>query len=198
MPATFSWVQYTGSNAAATAWGGSGLAATASSNSMSWDFEAADQTGTTSYTVNPVSAGSNSWPVWLKGYWTHSTNFTVSNLKFWQFAPAASSANTGSFTVVGQTQNSYSVATGTATGANFASNISVPTSANSTASGAAALSGTGFGSFAVTAAGSGVNGTGASGSNSPGGWLALQMSAAANAPAGTTGYFGFTLQYDEQ
>lgn len=200
MPATFSWVQYNGSSGAqATNWNASSLNATASSNSMSWDFETADSLGTTSFTANPVSAGSNSCPVWLKGYWTHSTNFTVSNLKFWQFNPAASSAATASFTIWGQTQNSYSYASGTASHTNWASNVSVATNAaNSTASPAGALSGTGFGSFATAGAGSGVNGTGASGSNTPGGWLALQMSAAAAAPAGTTGYFGFTLQYDEQ
>jgi hypothetical protein len=166
---------------------------------MSWDFETADNTGTVTYTANPVSAGSGSWPVWIKGYWTNGVAFTVSNLKFWQFTPAASSANTASFTIYGQTQNSYSVASlaGTNTHTNFASNLSVATNAaNSTASPAGAI--VGLGSFASGAAGSGVNGTGASGSNTPGGWLALQLSAAAAAPAGTTGYFGFTLQYDEQ
>ena len=197
MPATFSWVQYTGSTGNSTTWAGSGLTATSSSNSMSWDFEVADSTGTTTYTANPVSAGSASYPVWIKGYFTNSVAFTVSNLKFWQFSPAASSANTASFTIYGQTQTVYSIATGTATGAAYASNVSVATNgANSTASPAGAI--VGLGSFATGAAGSGVNGTGASGSNTPGGWLALQLSANAAAPAGTSGYFGFTLQYDEQ
>lgn len=198
MPATFSWVQYVGSSGAqATNWNASGLTATSSNNSMSWDFETADNTGTVTYTANPVSAGSASWPVWIKGYFTNGAAFTVSNLKFWQFVPAASSANTASFTIYGQTQNSYSAATGTVTHTNYASNISVATNGvNSTASPAGAI--VALGSFATGAAGSGVNGTGASGSNTPGGWLALQLSAAAAAPAGTTGYFGFTMQYDEQ
>lgn len=198
MPATFQWAQFVGSSGAqVTNWGTMGTTATSSNNSMSWDFEVADSTGTVTYTANPVSAGSASYPVWIKGYWTNSVAFTVSNLKFWQFTPAASSANTASFTIYGQTQNSYSYATSTATHTNYASNISVATNgANSTASPAGAI--TGLGSFATGAAGSGINGTGASGSNTPGGWMALQLSAAAAAPAGTTGYFGFTMQYDEQ
>jgi hypothetical protein len=161
---------------------------------MSWDFEVADNTGTTTYTANPVSAGSASYPVWIKGQWTNSVAYTVSNLKFWQFNPGASSAATASFTIFGQTQNSYSISTGTASHTNFASNVQVPTAASSTASPGSPI--TGLGSYATAAAGQGVNGTGASGTNTPGGWLALQLSAAAAAPAGTTGYFGFTLQYD--
>lgn len=193
MPATFSWVQYTGSNGNSTTPNGSGLTATSSSNSMSWDFETADSTGTVTYTANPVSAGSASYPVWIKGYWTNTVAYTVSNLKFWQFNPAASSANTATFTIFGQTQNSYSIATGTATGTAYASNITVPTNTSSTASPASPV--TGLGSFGSSAGNSGVNGTAAAG---VGGWLALQLSAGAAAPAGTSGYFGFTLQYDEQ
>jgi hypothetical protein len=196
MPATFSWVQYTGTNAASTTPNGSGVTATSSNNAMSWDFETADSTGTVTYTANPVSAGSASYPVWIKGQWTNSVAYTISNLKFWQFNPAASSANTASFTIFGQTQNSYSIANATSTGTAYASNISVPTSTSSTGSPASPI--TGLGSYATSGAGQGVNGTGASGTNTPGGWLALQLSAAAAAPAGTTGYFGFTLQYDEQ
>ena len=197
MPATFSWIQFTGSSGnSTTPAAGTNITATSSSNSMSWDFEVADNTGTTTYTANPVSAGSASYPAWIKGYWTNSVAYTISNLKFWQFVPAASAANTASFTIYGQTQTAYSIATGTATGAAYASNIAVPTSASSTASPGAPI--TGLGSFTAGAAGSGVNGTGASnGTATPGGWMALQLSAAAAAPAGTSGYFGFTLQYDE-
>lgn len=197
MPATFSWVQFTGSSGNSTTPGASwGVTGTSSSNSMSWDFEVADNTGTTTYTANPVSAGSASYPVWIKGQWTNSVAYTISNLKFWQFNPAASSANTASFTIFGNTRDSYSIATGTATGTAYASNVAVPTSTSSTGSPASPI--TGLGSYATSGAGQGVNGTGASGTNTPGGWLSLQLSAAAAAPAGTTGYFGFTMQYDEQ
>jgi hypothetical protein len=186
MPATFSFAQYTGSSGNSTTPGGSGLTATSSSNSMSWDFETADNTGTVTYTANPVSAGSASYPVWLKAYFTNTVAFTVSNFKFWEFNPAASSANTASFTVYGTSRTAYSIATGTATGTAYASNVSVPTSANSTGSPGAPL--TGFGTFGSSAGNSGVIEN----------YLALQLSAAAAAPAGTTGYFGFTWQYDEQ
>lgn len=189
MAATFSWVQYTGSNAQVTAFNGSSLTPTSSAAAMSWDFETADNVGTQAYTANPVSAGSASWPVWLKGYWTNSVGFTVSNFKFWQFNPASNSGNTASFTTFGTVQNTYSVASlaGTTTGSNFASNVSVATNGtNSTASPAGALIPTG--SFTATAAASGVMPQ----------YIALQLSAAAAAPAGTTGYFGYTLQYDEQ
>ena len=192
MAATFSWFQATGSSGVATTPAGTGLTATASANSMSWDFETADNTGTTTYTANPVSAGSASYPVWLKGYWTNTVAFTVSNLKFWQFNPAASSANTASFTIFGTNQTAYSIASATATATAYASNVQVPTSTSSTGSPAAPI--TGLGSFGSSAGNSGVNG----GGTAAGSFLGLQLSAAAAAPAGTTGYFGFTLQYDEQ
>src|SRR3954467_516364 len=113
MAATFSWAQYTGSSGNSTTPGGSGLTATSSSNSMSWDFEVADNTGTTTFTANPVSAGSASYPVWLKWLFTNTVAYTVSNFKFWQFNPAASSANTASFTIFGTTQAAYSIASAT-------------------------------------------------------------------------------------
>lgn len=186
MAATFSWAQYTGSTGNSTTPAGSGLTATSSSNSMSWDFETADNTGTTTYTANPVSAGSASYPLWLKGYYTNTVAFTVSNIKFWQFNPAASSANTASFTVFGTSQTAYSIATGTATGTSYASNVQVPTSASSTGSPASPL--IGFGTFGSNAGNSGVLQN----------YIGLQLSAAAAAPAGTSGYFGYTMQYDEQ
>lgn len=192
MPATFSWIQLTGSSGVATTPAGSGSTGTSSSNSMSWDFETADNTGTVTYTANPVNAGSASYPVWLKFYFTNSVAFTVSNLKFWQFNPAASSANTASFTVFGTNQTAYSIASATGTGTAYASNVQVPTSANSTGSPASPI--TGLGTFGTTAGNSGVAG----GNTATGSFLCLQLSAAAAAPAGTTGYFGYTLQYDEQ
>lgn len=186
MAATFSWAQYTGSSGNSTTFGGSGLTATSSSNSMSWDFETADNTGTTTYTANPVSAGSASYPMWLKGYFTNTVAFTVSNVKFWQFNPAASSANTASFTIFGTSQTAYSIASATSTGTAYASNVQVPTSTSSTGSPASPI--TGLGTFGSSAGNSGVLQN----------YIGLQLSAAAAAPAGTTGYFGFTLQYDEQ
>jgi len=191
MAATMSWAQFTGSTGNSTTPAGSGLTATSSSNSMSWDFETADNTGTTTYTANPVSAGSASYPVWLKLYFTNTVAYTISNVKFWQFNPAASSANTASFTVFGTTQTAYSIATGTATGTAYASNVQVPTSANSTSSPGSPL--TGFGTFGSSAGNSGLVG----GGTATGSFLSLQLSAAAAAPAGTTGHFGYTAQYDE-
>jgi hypothetical protein len=192
MAATFSWFQATGSSGNSTTPAGTGLTATASAGSMSWDYETADNTGTTTYTANPVSAGSASYPMWLKGYWTNTVAYTVSNLKFWQWEPAASSANTASFTVFGTNQTKYSIATSTATGVAYASNVSVPTSTSSTGSPGAPI--TGLGTFGSSAGNSGVNG----GNTATGSFLGLQLSAHAAAPAGTTGYFGYTLQYDEQ
>lgn len=192
MAATFSWFQATGSSGASTTPAGTGLTATSSAGAMSWDFETADNTGTTTYTANPVSAGSASFPVWLKAYWTNTVAYTVSNLKFWQFNPAASSANTASFTIFGTNQTAYSIATSTATGVAYASNVAVPTSTSSTGSPGSPL--TGLGTFGSSAGNSGVSG----GNTATGSWLSLQLSAGAAAPAGTSGYFGFTMQYDEQ
>jgi len=186
MAATFSWAQYTGSSGNSTTFLGSGLSPTSSAAAMSWDFETSDSTGTVTYTANPVSAGSASWPVWLKGYFTNSVAFTVSNVKVWQFNPGASSANTASFTVFGTAQTAYSVATGSATSITYASNVQIPTSAQSTSAPGGPL--TGFGTF----------GTGGGNSGVLQNYLAMQLSAAAAAPAGTSGYFGYTMQYDEQ
>jgi hypothetical protein len=186
MAATFSWAQYTGSAGNSTTPGGSTLMGTSSSTNMSWDFETADQTGTTNYTSAPVSAGSASYPVWLKGYFSNTVAFTVSNVKVWQFNPGASSANTASFTVFGTAQTAYSVASATSTSITYASNVQVPTAANSTGSPAGPL--VGFGTLGSNAATTGVLQN----------YLALQLSAAAAAPAGTSGYFGYTMQYDEQ
>lgn len=191
MAATFSWVQLVGSSGNSTTPNASTTMPTSSSNSMSWDFEVADNTGTQTYTANPVSAGSASYPVWLKFYFSNTTNFTVSNLKFWQFTPAASSANTASFTIFGINQAAYSVAVGTATGTAYASNVAVPTGASSTASPASPISNLGV--FSASAGTTGLAG----GNSATGSFLALQLSAGTGAPAGTTGYFGFTLQYDE-
>ena len=187
MAATFSWAQFTGSSGNSTTPAGSTIMATSSAAAMSWDFETADNTGTTTYTANPVSAGSASYPVWLKGWWTNTVAFTVSNLKFWQFNPAASSANTASFSIFGTSQTKYSMASATATDVTWASNASVPTSTSSTGSPGAVISN--LGTFGSSAGNSGVNG----GNTATGSFLGLQLSAAAAAPAGTTGYFGFTL-----
>ena len=192
MAATFSWVQFTGSSGNSTTPAGTGLTATSSAGSMSWDFETADNTGTVTYTANPVSAGSASYPVWLKGYWSNTVAYTVSNFKFWQFNPAASSADTTVHTIFGTNQTKYSIATGTATGTAYASNVAVPTSTSSTGSPASPI--TGLGSFGTSAGNSGVSG----GNTATGSFLSLQLSAGAGAGAGTTGYFGFTWQYDEQ
>lgn len=192
MAATYSWFQATGSSGNSTTPAGTGLTATSSAGSMSWDFEVADNTGTVTYTANPVSAGSASYPVWLKGYWSNTVAYTVSNLKFWQFNPAASSADTATFTIFGTNQTKYSIATGTATGTAYASNVAVPTSTSSTGSPASPI--TGLGTFGSSAGNSGVSG----GNTATGSFLCLQLSAGAGAGAGTTGYFGFTLQYDEQ
>lgn len=191
MAATFSWAQFTGSSGASTTPAGSGLTATSSAGSMSWDFEVADNTGTTTFTANPVNAGSASYPVWLKMFFTNTVAFTVSNLKFWQFNPAASSADTASFTIFGTNQTKYSIATSTATGTAYASNVQTPTSTSSTGSPVSPI--TGLGTFGSSAGNSGLAG----GNSATGSYLSLQLSAAAAAPAGTSGYFGFTCQYDE-
>lgn len=187
MAATFSWAQFTGSSGASTTPATNvSLQATSSNNAMSWDFETADSAGTQSYTANPVSAGSASYPVWLKGYFSNTVAFTVSNIKFWQFTPAASSGNTASFSIFGTTQTRYSIASATATSTDYASNVVVPLGTASTASPASPL--TNFGSFGSNAATTGYTPN----------YVALQLSATSAAPAGTSGYFGFTMQYDEQ
>jgi hypothetical protein len=186
MPATFAWAQYVGSVTNSTTFNASGTTGTSSAAAMSWDFETADNTGTQTYTANPVSAGSYSYPVWLKGYFTNSVGYTIQNIKFWQFNPATNSANTNTFGIWGTVQANYSVATGTSSGTAYASNSQVGTSANSTTAPGNALTMAG----SISAGGAATLVTQS--------YICLQLTASSAAPAGTSGYFGFTMQYDEQ
>ncbi len=73
MAATFNWMQYNGSNTAETTLGTGGNL---------FNFKTTDTPGTAGYDTNPITAGNNSFEVYLKGEWTGSFN-SVDNLRFW-------------------------------------------------------------------------------------------------------------------
>lgn len=73
MAATFNWYQYNGAATAETSLGTGGNLV---------NFKSNDTAGTAQYDTNPVTAGTNSMVVYLKGAWGGTFN-KIQNLQFW-------------------------------------------------------------------------------------------------------------------
>lgn len=179
MAATFSLQQYTGTAGTSGATYGSGNVV---------NFFRVEATGTTNYnnTASNIQAGSNSFPIWLKGRWSNSGAASYQNVKYWRFTDGSGTAfdaNTGSMNIMGTVQAGYTQPTGTGTATNQASNVNLPTSGSTTAPGGALNPGStsqgGAGSVAVPS------------------FIVKQLTTASDAPAGDTGLAGFTWQWDE-
>lgn len=140
-------------------------------------------TGTANYnnTGSNIQAGSNSWPIWLKGRFECSTNGTFNNVKFWRYT---NSFDTTSMNVVGTIQAAYAEPTSRATGTAQASNVAVPTSSSSTSAPGSPLN---LGSVSTSGAGT---------IYSPS-FVTIQLTTGTAQGAGDTAFAGFTLQYDE-
>jgi len=81
MAATFEWVQRNGAGGAYTQLGASGNLV---------NFKNVDTAGTANYNTNPISAGNNSYEVWLLGHFTGSFN-RIDGCRFWMstnFSPS--------------------------------------------------------------------------------------------------------------
>ncbi len=147
-------------------------------------------TGTANYnaTGSNISAGSNSWPIWITARFSTAGANTFNNIKFWQYTEGNGSNfwnASASMVAFGTVQAGYTAPTGRATATNQASNAQVPTSSSSTSAPGSPLA---LGSVSTSGANTVLAGS----------YLVYQLTTATTAPAGDTGTAGFTLQYDEQ
>lgn len=165
MAATFNWYQYNGAATAETSLGTGGNLV---------NFKANDTAGTAQYDTNPITAGTNSMMVYLKGAWGGVFN-KIDNLQFWMstdFAP-----NTG--LSVKWTTNGLTAYTTPSTATTDAPNA-IPTSDP----GAENVYIGGVTGGSLTAAGKCD-------------YIPLQLNTTTAAAAGDTSLAEFTFQYDE-
>lgn len=138
-----------------------------------FNFKTLDSlTGTADYTSYPVTAGNNSYEVWLRGHWTGTFN-KVENLQFWKSA----GSDTGISIKWDGDTTAYS--TPITTDSTIAT-TDVPTADPGTAN--VSIGGSLSGS--LTAAGFSD-------------YVLLQMQSTTAAAAGDTSTYTFVLQYDE-
>lgn len=131
-------------------------------------------TGAADYTSYPITAGQNSYEVWLRGKWTSTFN-AISNLQFWKSAPTA--YDTGiSIKWKGTTEAYVTPVTGNSTVATANAPTTDPGTANVSIGGAltGSLAASGYSDY-----------------------ITLQMQTTTAAAAGDTSTYTFTLQYDE-
>lgn len=166
MSATFTWAQSNGAPAGVvTLLGSSGNLA---------DFQNADVVGTSQYANFPIPAGSNSFEVWLRGFWSGVFN-SISDIRFWmstQFSP-----NTGLTVMSSCSQQTYQQPTNaTSSIATSTLGTSDPGTRNVTVGGSltSSILATGYSDFVV-----------------------LQLQTQSSAPAGDTSLATFSLSYIE-
>jgi hypothetical protein len=137
-----------------------------------FNFKNADNATPGDYTTYPITAGNNSYSVWLRAKFTGTFN-NIQNIQFWK---SAGNLGTGE-TIVwnAATPSGHTTPATTSIGA-----TAVPTSDP----GAANVSIAGATGGALTASGYSDN-------------IVLQLQTTTGAEAGDTETFTFTLQYDE-
>ena len=167
MAATYNWAQSNGASETSTDLGESGNL---------FNFKNADTATASDYTDNPITAGNNSYEVYLRGHWTGTFN-KIDNLRFWMstdFSP-----NTGlsiKWAANGTPTYTEPVAT-TSTVATTAIPTSDPGSENLYIGGSSGGS--------LTAAGYSD-------------YIVLQLQTTVSAAAGDTSLAEFTIEWDEQ
>lgn len=166
MAATFSWA---GTNGAPP-----GVITLLGSSGNLADFKNIDSTGIADYATNPIPAGSNSYEIWLRGWFSGVFN-KVSDLRFWMSTDY--SPNTGLTVKVKTTQTIYNQPT------NISSSIAITTIGTSDP-----------GSQNVSVEGN-LNGSLiASGYTD---YVVLQLQTTTGAAAGDTSLAAFSLSYIE-
>jgi hypothetical protein len=169
MAATFKWFQYNGADAGTATDLGSG-------GNNAFNFKNYDSATPADYSTYPITAGNNSYEVWLKGDWSGTFN-KIDNLQFWRstdFSP-----NTG-LAIDWKGNNQTTGVTPVATESTVAT-VAVPTADPGTAN--VSIGGSLSGN--LTAAGKSD-------------FIVLQLQTTTDAAAGDTSLATFTLQYDEQ
>jgi len=132
-----------------------------------------DLSSAADYTSYPITAGNNSYDVWLKGHFTGSFN-KVQNAKFWKSSGALGTGETVKF--VGHVTAYPQPTTGDSSYASADVLTASPGSANVSFGGdlAGNITGVGYSDF-----------------------ITLQLRTTSAAEAGDTNTFTFTLTYDE-
>lgn len=169
MAATFNWAQTYGDS-------GSPTTTDLGESGNLFNFKNADDATAANYSSNPITAGNNSYEVWIRAHFTGTFN-QVDNLQFWMstnFSPS-----TG-LTVKWKGNNQTSYVTPVTTTSSVATS-NVPTSDPGTAN--VSIGGSLSGN--LTAAGYSD-------------YIVLQLQTTTSAAAGDTSLAVFTLQYDEQ
>lgn len=167
MPATFNWAQTVGAPAGSTQLLG------ASGNLV--NFKNIDAIGTSQYDTQPIPAGSNSYEVWLRGFFSGTFN-AIYDIRFWMstdFSPntglVVKAKSNGQQSYLQPTNATSSIATSTV-GTSDPGTRNVTTSGSLTSS----ILATGYTDFIV-----------------------LQLQTQSNAPAGDTSLATFSLSYIE-
>lgn len=167
MAATYNWAQTHGAGATVVDLGASGNL---------FNFKNADDATAANYSSNPITAGNNSYEVWLRAHFTGTFN-QVDNLQFWMstdFSP-----NTG-LTMKYKANNVGAYVTPVATTSTVAT-VAMPTSDPGTAN---------------VSIGTSLAGTLVAAGYSD--YIVMQLQTTTAAAAGDTSLATFTLQYDEQ
>ncbi len=168
MAATFNWAQTHGA--------APGTAVDLGSSGNLFNFKDADDATAANYSSNPITAGNNSYEVWLRMHFTDTFN-KVDNLQFWMstnFSPATGLAIKWNGDTSGAYQTPIKTTSSVATTA-------MPTSDPGTAN--------------VTIGGNLAGYLDAAGYSD---YIVLQVQTRTSAAAGDTSLAVFTGQYDEQ
>jgi len=166
MALTYNWNQRTGDS------GGTVTSDLGISGAL-FNFQNQDVASAAQYTAYPITAGNNSYEVWLRGHFTGSFN-KVQNLQMWK-SSGAEGAGESLYWQDGGTETYITPATTTSV-ATVAIPTADPASSNVAIGGsqASSLSAAGYSDYIV-----------------------LQLRTTVSAEAGDTETFTYTLQYDE-
>ena len=169
MPASFNWEQTIGAPGAQTS-------SLRGSTGNLFDFKNSDTMGVADYVTYPISAGNNSYELWLRGFFGGSYN-TVTDLRFWMsqdFSP-----NTGLTVKFTGTQQTYAQPT------NLSSSFAVSTVSTSDPGTANVSVGSSLNSSITLSMGGYTD------------YLVLQLQTQGNAAAGDTSLSVFSMSYVE-
>jgi len=167
MAATYNWAQSHGATPTVVDLGASGNL---------FNFKDIDDATAANYSSNPVTAGNNSYEVWIRAHFTDTFN-VIDNLQFWMstdFSP-----NTG--LVLKYKANNVGAHVPAVKTTSTVATVSMPTSDPATAN--------------VSIGGS-LSGTLVAAGYSD--YIVIQLQTTVSAAAGDSSLAVFTLQYDEQ
>jgi hypothetical protein len=184
MAATWSWYQTHGNSP--------GTAVSLGASGNLFNFKNHDDASASNYAAYPITAGNNSYTVWLRGNWSGTFN-RISNVQFWRssnFAPS-----TG-LSIKWKNRDAYATPATTDIATDL-SGVAIPTSDPGT--GNVKLISTSHNSSGYTEGSGGFIDKSGSDVDSSGfsTYIVLQLQTTSEAGAGDASGCIFTLQYDE-